>query len=216
MNIALSNRVKDVFQRFVEVSLEKIVKDAKECVGNAGDEERATDYRVGDWKMEVCTQAAYHADDCPNEEDDLSYGSKCDVCDSTPHSLTITLYHKRKPIACEIMEVSTITFENVSTWIQALPTAWELCRCQTVLRDSPSPKHGTCKQCYIRGYIRSEEEGGNCCICQENDDRWVKFKCGHAIHWHCYLLMTDHGMKNMRCPLCREAISGNVVDPYDV
>ncbi|NBX50459.1 hypothetical protein EBT25_11070 [bacterium] len=218
MNITLSDRVKTLFQRFTEVKLENIVVDAKECAGLEPDDESWTRiFRVKDWKLKITVLTAEHQENCPHADngDHLSYQEPCAECEPTPHLLHFSISHKKKCIAM-VNWALTVTQETVTTWIHSLPTEWKMCRCGEILRLYPSPKNDTCERCYIHSYHRSEEQGGNCCICHENDDRWVRFTCGHEIHWHCYGIMTDWGQKNMRCPLCREAISNNVVDPYDV
>lgn len=218
MNITLSDRTKTLFQRFVEVKLKKIAANAKECEGMEPDDDSWTHvFRVKDWKLKISVLTPDHAENCSHADDGnhLSYGELCDECEPSLHLLHFSISHKKKTIAMMNWGL-TVTQEVITTWIHSLATEWGVCRCGEFLRLYPSPQNDTCEHCYIHSYHRSEDEGGNCCICHENDDRWVRFKCGHETHLHCYSIMTDHGQKNMRCPLCREAISGNVLDPYDV
>jgi len=219
--ITLSERVKTLLLRFLEVHMPKIVKDAKECVGmEPENDEWTTMFRVKDWKLAISVLAPEHEEDCSHADngDDLAYEETCDECDPVPHRLFFHLSYKRTYIDHK-QYCLAVTQESFLTWIQSLETEWKLCRCGETLRSYPSPKEDVCSQCYIHGYIRTEEQGGDCCVCHENDGRWIRFKCNHEIHYHCYRVMTDNGKRSMKCPLCREPIipiSDNVVDPYNV
>lgn len=223
MNITLSNRAKTVFTRFVEVFMDAVIKDAKKLTGDGDEdeEEYVRIHRVGKWRLRFSPTGPLHHDGCPCDGEAIPRGDdgtlRCTECDVYPASIHFGLDHNDRHIASMTYGLS-MTLETFSTWIQELPTDWSLCLCKTVLRDYPSPKEGVCGQCYIHSYTRTEEEGGVCCICHENEGRWVKLSCVHAIHYHCHLNMNDshRSARGLKCPLCREDVKGLTMDPYDV
>lgn len=106
--------------------------------------------------------------------------------------------------------------------------SWEdfrLCPCGKVTED---PDRMWCGYCFIYRYTRTEDEGGDCCVCHENEGRWVELPCGHQVHNHCYFsikreerngspigdMYKDHTRK---CPLCRRLTtnSGVELNPFD-
>jgi len=219
--IILSDRVRTLLQRFVEVNLQKILTDAKEYVGQESEEEEwTTEFQVSDWKLRISVLTPEHEEDCSHADDGdyLSYEETCDECNPTPHRIWVTLSYKKSCIAYKqyCLEVRQ---ESILIWIKSLETEWRLCRCGETIREFPSPNKDLCSQCYIHSYVRTEEQGGDCCVCHENDGRWIRFKCNHETHLHCYRRMTNNGQENMKCPLCREPISppsAREFDPYDV
>ena len=84
---------------------------------------------------------------------------------------------------------------------------YTLCICETEV----AAIDGLCKQCYIFQYERTEEEGGDCCICLTNIGSWVKLPCEHYIHLQCCFKMDVK-----KCPLCRTDFNDIIINPYDL
>jgi len=83
--------------------------------------------------------------------------------------------------------------------------------------DAIAIEDGMCKQCYIYGYTRTEEEGGDCAVCMQNGGRWVgSINCSHIICMGC-----NKKLQKKECPLCRTSYKGKdsfirtFHDPYD-
>jgi hypothetical protein len=56
---------------------------------------------------------------------------------------------------------------------------------------------------YEHSYIRTEEQGGDCAICLNNDAAcWSELNCTHKFHTNCLKQLVNHV-----CPLCREPIT---------
>lgn len=61
-----------------------------------------------------------------------------------------------------------------------------------------------CDICYIYSYKREE----NCCVCLENERRWIKLlPCNHILHMRCWFRI-----KNNKCPLCRCEKVESIID----
>jgi len=221
MTIILSERIKTLLKRFLEVEMPTIVENAKEYAGDEPEEDAWTTYFCSkDWLLKIHVLTPTHEHDCPHADDgdDLAYDETCDECNPETHTLQFIITYKNICIAHRNYGLE-VPQEMLAAWIQSLEKEWKLCRCGQPIRLHPSPNEDLCSACYIHSYVRTEEQGGDCSVCHENDGRWIRFKCAHEIHEHCYRRMTDNGRKNMKCPLCRESIapvSTHVVDPYDV
>jgi len=219
MAIILSERIKTLLKRFLEVEMPTIVEDAKGYAGEEPEEDAwTTFFCIKDWLLKIHVLAPTHEHDCSHDGEDLAYGETCDECDPETHTLQFIITYKRTCIAHRNYGLE-VPLKTLDAWITSLEKEWKLCRCGQPLRPFPSPNENLCSACYIHSYVRTEEQGGDCCVCHENDLRWVRFQCAHEIHLHCYNHMTDDGRKNMKCPLCRESIapeSKHVRDPYDV
>lgn len=218
MAIILSERVKTLLQRFLEAEMPKIVENAKGYAGEEPEDEWTTFFHIKDWLLKIHVFTPQHEHDCPHEGEDLAYGETCDECNPETHTLRFILTYKKTCIA-HVNYGLEVPQKTLAAWIRSLENEWKLCRCGQPLRMFPSPNEALCSPCYIHSYTRTEEQGGDCCVCHENEGRWIRFKCAHEIHLHCYRRMTDNARENMKCPLCREPItpvSTHVVDPYDV
>ena len=62
-----------------------------------------------------------------------------------------------------------------------------------------------CKDDYM---FDCKNEDDDCCICKENDGKWVKLGCGHILHSACFWSMVVK-RKTLRdnCPLCRQEVN---------
>ena len=195
-----------------------IVENAKGYAGDEPEDEWTTFFCIKDWLLKIHVLTPQHEHDCSHDGEDLAYGETCDECDPETHTLQFIITYKRTCIAHRNYGLE-VPLKTLDAWITSLEKEWKLCRCGQPLRPFPSPNENLCSACYIHSYVRTEEQGGDCCVCHENDLRWVRFQCAHEIHLHCYNHMTDNGRESMKCPLCRESIapeSKHVRDPYDV
>lgn len=84
------------------------------------------------------------------------------------------------------------------------------CKCgQLVVEENQ------CSECYIHSYTRTEEEGGDCPICYENEARWCELKCKHRFHMACMLkVKLQNGYR--KCPLCRTMSDTFNLDTFDI
>ena len=98
-------------------------------------------------------------------------------------------------------EARAIKMETILAWLDSIEiekNKWMQCHC-----GRRATMNGACDECYIHSYVRSEEEGGDCCVCHENDGRWVKLDCGHILHNHCFFEIKVEAEQKRKCPLCR-------------
>ena len=129
----------------------------------------------------------------------------CD-CDKDPSYTIRVSYNKKGLFYKRINEITLETAVRIVTHIKAL---YQICRC-----GDEATKDGWCDNCYIHRYTRTEEEGGDCSICYENEGRWVRLECKHEFHLHCYHKIDFDVKEGRRCPLCRKVSKTNV-DCYD-
>jgi hypothetical protein len=90
--------------------------------------------------------------------------------------------------------------------ISQIKLEYNICQCREV-----STKGVWCDECYIYRYTRSEDEGGMCCVCHENEGVWVRLDCKHEIHRHCCKLIQEVRQPSgyyKKCPLCRHLSNG--------
>ena len=205
--LTLSKRGYAVFKRFIEAKFGKVMENAKEAT-----QELETDYALDreyfndKWKVDLDYCMATHQEHCTNG-DSMIYGEECHYCEYNQMEINIRLLYgelgKWEVLEYKCFRASTLTKEILIAWLDWLAenkNAWKFCRCGEV-----ATMNDACDRCYIHGYFRSEEEGGACCVCHENDGRWVKLHCGHILHKHCFIkIKTEAPSASMRkCPLCR-------------
>lgn len=111
---------------------------------------------------------------------------------------TIVLWKRDENISLEQIE------SNIQSYIG---TTVKICICG---EQVTSPKMDRCEECFVFGIEREEP----CCICLENDYRWIKLLCncknGRIIHRHCYFQLSvnpDSSIRKRRCPCCRKYVS---------
>jgi len=224
-SITLSKRMYVIFKRIIETKLDKAIEAVKKVKKNSN---MPLYYELLNkkWMFKIACDIGFHEDGC--NEEDLLYGETCDDCNYKGMEITVSIctFTKDKDFGSEIIieEMSApadkITKEQVIEWldwVEKNKNAWKLCMCGEV-----ATMNTACDKCYIHGYVRTEEEGGDCCVCHENDGRWLKQVCGHTLHYHCYLkipMEKDRGNNvGRKCPLCRNvsAFSTTIDDCYDV
>ena len=213
--LTLSPRIKTIFKRFVEVDADSMIQHIKTLNDDSSEEEsdREESVYAGEFVMKLCGGPGAHADNC-EEQGYLAYGETCSHCNHTDAYLHVSVGHRARGtqhfvyLVHHNYDVKNITKDTLYGWIETLREEWSLCQCRSV-----ATIHDKCKTCYLHGYQRTEEQGGNCCVCHENDGRWIRYQCGHEIHLHCH-----RRIEQKKCPLCRAIVetSTTLIDPYDV
>lgn len=214
--ISLSKRGYTVLKRWVETKFEKALETAKEATENDDGHNMIFQYKKN-WRLELSYCCAYHEDGCQNEGDDV-VGDQCDHCDPEPLTFCVELKYRGNNMDWKCFEQASwgtsLKVETILCWLDSIEeekNKWIQCRCENL-----ATMNGVCDKCYIHGYVRSEEEGGDCCICHENDGRWVKLACGHILHDRCFYKIIYEANEGRKCPLCRQLSKFPMIyDCYD-
>jgi hypothetical protein len=119
--------------------------------------------------------------------------------------LCITLVRGTTKLELGTKRLFDPTYASVIEVIDAWDT-FTICACGCV-----ASYDGWCNDCYVNRYIRTEDQGGICCICHENEGSWCRLSCGHEVHRHCYRDIKDEPVEKgtrwgdipKKCPLCR-------------
>jgi len=97
-----------------------------------------------------------------------------------------------------------------------IPSIINICNCGSVTDVNEK----MCNECYINSYTRTEEEGGRCSICYENEGVWCKTNCpisngskSHMFHKHC---LDKHLEQKNNCPLCRHENIEVELNPFNI
>lgn len=218
MPFTVSKRFCDVATRWLDTVWEEVIKD-----GHAYPDSEAFLAQFG-WngkvRITISGSENYHRHPCMNEEELV----EDDECSCKPgHLFTFTLQawgQRVEPVDYDIYEVVVLqseknseiaNAENIATSLEKVCQhirTWEgktfyeckYCSERIVYKD------GKCKECYIHQYERTEDEGGECCICRENGGQWAELTtCGHIMHYNCCKKIERNGDKKLCCPLCRKA-----------
>lgn len=210
--LPLSPRIRTVFKRFVEVHLQELIERAKTASAEDDEDDNNLCCSTHHVNLKFGYCHAQHAEDCPQYEAgeyNVEYGKTCEHCDINPMCMWFHLQGATSPsiLLSTRWDIDDVNQERIFAWISSWKEGLVLCMCGQIATVGGR----MCKTCYVHGYMRTEDEGGICCVCHENDGRWIMFKCGHAIHIHC-----NHDMK--KCPLCRGPVDypSSKRDPYDV
>jgi hypothetical protein len=218
--ISLSKRGFTVLKRWMDVKFDSSLERAKTAQDDSDGE--INSHRFGkNWKIEYDYVLPHHQYGCDDGDRQLLYGDTCDKCRYDKMDFIVSLLytdsgkHCWEPMAVKTFPIDTVSKEMLLTWlywVEQNKNEWSFCRCGTL-----ATMNGTCDSCYIHGYVRSEEKGGDCCVCHENDGRWVKLQCGHILHRHCFIKIGVEGTKR-KCPLCRASSDFATAqeDCYDV
>lgn len=186
---------------------EKVLDDGAKQLDN--EEPNVITIRIGDYQIMYDVYIPYHDDDCP-KPGETKETDNCD-CEKCREYTAYLAYHPKEAgrhINIQLAEYQFTVYsdkKDLLEWLDKLPSTFNLCSCgeNLVKRDN------WCSTCYIFRYERTEEEGGACCVCLENEGRWVKLSCKHIIHKNCY----RHLVKD-ECPLCRNPNEELIEDPY--
>ena len=183
-------------------------------------------HKIGAFIVEYQVFLPMHDDEC--DEDGMVTDDGCGCCPAYEFNVNIKLYNQ----TLEDVYLSDYMFglhrsdlndpngnmlPKILEWIDKLPSTFEVCRCAKMV----ARKDGWCNDCYIYRYTRSEEEGGDCCVCMENEGKWIKLSCNHVIHEQCYNKIRYIGTTSsdpptpLLCPLCRQPIITTTPHPYD-
>jgi hypothetical protein len=201
--IVLSNRGHTVFRRFIDINMDKVIKKAQSAHHNSDYDESITFQR---FIFQLQYRLGYHEDGCEEGEEPILFGHGCDKCNYTKVQIRSNIQYQHPDKNRPTIEDIYIDADKVgiAEQVQLLlfkkqGKGWTLCMCKRL-----AEKDGMCEECYIHSYERTEEEGGNCCICYENNGRWTKLECGHIFHRHCaYNIKKENGFV-VKCPLCRK------------
>lgn len=205
--LTLSERNREQFRRFVRLNYDSCIKRGLETNSDRlldGSEERLSDGRFGKFDIELYVMLVSDCDD------------QCDCADCVSNrnrEFTLSIRYRSNKEVClrhydfRIEDTTMSMVPKILQWIDELPSTYELCRCKGTL----ALRDGWCHACYLYRYTRTEEEGGDCCVCLENEGRWIKLSCNHIIHGSCYTSINDR-----KCPLCRQLVGSSYsFDPYD-
>jgi len=209
MSIILTPRVREVMHRFFDVYYEQAIEEGKR---HTDEEDYIRMTRVRDLEVSYDVCLPHHEEDCSYLEEGEPHVLEEHECDCDDTYEFIASIHYRPEKHNNRLFLSNYTFfdtskkEKLFEWLEKLPETYKLCYCGQHLEA----KEGWCHMCYIHRYEREEA----CCICMENEGRWVKLGCGHAIHRHCW----GNLCTSSSCPLCRQPIvvSDITFDPYNI
>jgi hypothetical protein len=192
---------------------------AKNLSGDEIEQYQETDQEHGilfkEWEFSLELMLPSHNEDCDHTDIPIPFGEPCD-CEYDEEKWLMRLWHygeKECPVK-HLMNHKVITARSdgsekaIVAWIDGQKEEWKNCVC-----GKEVARGGLCKDCFIHAYERTEEEGGDCCVCHENNGRWVKLECGHILHKHCWSKIVGS-----KCPLCRRQNNNQKArfDPYDV
>lgn len=229
MSFTITKRFCDVVSRWLEVRWEKVVENGRKFPDR--DIILAEISYNGLVRVFIYSAINGHSLHCDNDGD-VQDGDECNCEYGILFTVYVQLWGDRDVDNITLYVYSIIINDEsealvkVSEFIRSLEGKI-VQRCSLCSKNA-SYKDGLCDECYIHQYERTEDEGGECCICRENGGRWVKLiACGHIIHLHCCKKIEANADKKKCCPLCRvpwcDVNVGGVVllprlkkDPYDV
>jgi hypothetical protein len=207
MEIELTPMFIQVLSSSVEVNREEIESDLNKFESSDG-----FPYK-GKFYVSFTVQDLEHSEDCEeyDEDSDNNYiTGECKECGSDKLYICNILCGDN--CITNVTWTKTTTLEELMAKIQLLSGKYQVCKCGNINIGKLS-YNGMCKTCYIWRYTRTEEEGGDCSICYENNGRWIELKtCKHQFHYGCI-----KKNKNIKCPLCRHEYISHCdfeMDPY--
>jgi hypothetical protein len=200
--IEITKRLRTVTDRMIEVKWDKLVAEGEKIHHNKRLYERAYEQEDnGDDYYHVCVNKitiSMHYDfpfshDFECQYDGLKYyDATCDCDKEVSYSIRICsddkwLFHGYFN--------KTTTKEDVLAYFKTLPDTIERCQCKSIATHK-----GWCETCYIKRQNHPEDEESPCAICHDYEGVWIKTKCNHYFHYHCFEKISRHLRK---CPLCR-------------
>jgi hypothetical protein len=221
--VAFTPRNREQARRFFDLFYDQCTKLglAKKIYDDDDDDDFGSlmSRKIGEFIVKYNVYLPLHRESC-GEEGLVTKDDSCG-CDPGYHfDASILLYHPRNDISLHSVRFilgsgSEDTKDNmlpkVLEWVDNLPSMFQMCRCAKMI----ARRDGWCVECYIYRYTRTEEEGGDCCVCMENEGKWVKLSCKHIIHKHCYDGIHCCQPKSTLCPLCRQQVTDTTSNPYD-
>jgi hypothetical protein len=167
-----------------------------------GDFEFTLDYDIISTHDDTC----FDDEGNSNQDERLLLSDTCN-CDKD-ESYSIGLRYKDKGLFYKVINETSL--EAALKIVGGIKATYEICMC-----GETASKDGWCVGCYIHRYTRTEEEGGVCSCCYENEGRWVRLECKHEIHLSCFHKIEFDVKKGRKCPLCRHQSNKYKVDCYD-
>jgi hypothetical protein len=216
----LSHRAKTIFARLADVDMEAMLLEAKaldkEGLLHRLERENERFVRCGEWGFGLDLLLPRHDESCELfDEGCLPLGGTCEHCEEEKERWWMGLYlfsnGGRRLIEKHTISVMGDDKHLVALgWIVGLSKEWKICLCGA----EKAIRGDFCRRCYLHSYKRTEEEGGDCCVCHENNGRWTKLECGHILHSYCWDKVLECGGRR-NCPLCRKESLIPSRDPYD-
>ena len=240
MSFTATKRFCDLTTRWLEVNWNEILKDGHRFYEG---EAYIQILNFKNVRVTVASHPVWHNHLCDGEDNQGRVTEDCNECDAecgtefvfaiqhwkiksnndTVFTEYKTVIHKEDAYVGDGYErYKQAELENTILKIREWEgKTWDTCKhCE----DEPVYKNDLCEDCYIYDYERTEEEGGECCICRENGGKWVKLStCGHILHLTCCKKIECNVDKKKCCPLCREPwlnpgeclFTNLILSPYD-
>lgn len=257
MKVIFTERVYDIFTRFIEMKYMHFVKEgakdtAKDIeLGHIPDsKEHHTTILTNYFRVEVFTWPIEHKQKCrsytdnPDGHENVVPDGHCDEClRCGGQKVQFTLYYCPDGSSDRDARIRLGAFSVRSNKLmpesgnKVIPQTWEDCfeqmahnfpanceynicdcgrLCAEICQEPPSSnpeQYDKCQDCYIYSYTRTEEEGGDCCVCMQNGGRWVKLGCNHILHKVCWNKIIKYKCKD-KCPMCRVNTEVSEYYPY--
>ena len=209
MEIELTPRFIQVLSRSIKVNREEI-----EAELDNHDDDQGFRYNEK-FKVKFHYDLQRHSEDCEEYDEDSDHNivvGECKECGSEYIRYDCNIYYGDNFVET-VSWSKTTTLEELMAKIQLLSgEKYYECKCGNIRKLLQYD--GMCKTCYIWSYTRTEEEGGDCAICYENNGRWIELTtCKHQFHYGCIKTYN-----NKKCPLCRHEYITHCdfkMDPYD-
>ena len=223
--VTLTPRNREQARRFFKLYYKKCIRNglskttdeaAHECDCPRDDVSLMTN-RIGKFLVRYEVSLPFHRD-CCDEEGYVEEGSECDCDTDREFIVTIEYADSSKPIwlrtySFTIQDPEASVLPKILEWVDQLPSTYQICPCTKHVACTDG--EGWCDQCYVHRYIRTEDEGGDCCVCMENEGVWIKLSCDHILHGHCYESIPEISWLKRDCPLCRQPVTSIKYNPYD-
>ena len=213
--------------------IKKIIKRYEQGDENADDYNIGYNYHItAKLIMTVNVSPTEHKDWCEEWSDErhnhIREGEKCEKCwRASGYSLFSRFEYKgeNKTVSLECFSMKSeyirgadIHSNTWETFFEKLENnIWEgveyrFCKCGDLCLKANGKTYDTCDNCFINSYKRTDEEGGDCCVCLQNDGCWTKLKCNHILHIHCWNKICRN---RSECPLCRQFCGTGTANPYN-
>ena len=219
--INFTKRMKDVISRQLTFDFARLMTNVQEQfdsneINNNDEKNESINSYNEDIKIRISLDIEPHDGDCDNYPFELDEDDDCGCSNVRNITFKINIKYKDNFVFCFPMKENCL--EDMLNKIKNdFPNYILICQCGSKAEEDYQNK---CRQCFINSYIRTEEEGGDCPICFENDGVWIKTKCGHIFHQHCFKKVKE---TNSMCPICRADIDYHICDhhphgvnPYNV
>jgi hypothetical protein len=165
-------------------------------------------------KVNFTFYSKQHSEDCEeyDEDSDNYITGECKECGSEDIQYRCIIHYDDNYITTVKWNKTTTLSHLMEMLLDLSGEKYQVCKCGNT--GKLLQYDGMCKTCFIWSYTRTEEEGGDCSICYENNGRWVELKtCKHQFHYGCI-----KKYNNKKCPLCRHEYITHcdfTMDPYD-